>query len=223
MPRSTRVGLCATVCAMAILAGSAVASAATIDHFSLDSYQASKKKFTPPATSNVKLVGGKYYVAVVQGTFSYYGAINYAVPQPPWTIVCGTPESAPLFGSSGGSGQVGFDSEFVFSRPWLPEPCAHAKLPVKWINFQMNNGTGVWRHPAVLGAPSVPSAKHVYEYAVVGEKHHHVAFRLYDINTRDNYGSLRISLRTATVADCAGTGAAAFGFASESECLTDIA
>jgi hypothetical protein len=218
--------LCFATCFVLLLVALPVAAGAatTIDHFALDSYRAAKRKFTPAARSAVKLKAAPY-VATVRGTFSYYGAINYVVPQPPWTIVCGTPEAAPQFGSAGGSGKVGFDSEFVFSRPWLPEPCAAAKLPVKWINFQMNPGGGVWTHPAVLnvGSPAAPNPSHTYEYAVQGEKGHHVAFRLHDIYTRDNYGSLDISLRLATAGDCGGTKFAAFGFASESECLAAVA
>ena len=51
-------------------------------------------------------------------------------------------------------------------------------------------------------------------------KAHNVKFRLYDIDTRDNYGSLTISLRDATPADCSGTKYLAFGLSKESECLS---
>jgi hypothetical protein len=224
MLRSARLMLCSAICVLGVIALPAAADASTtIDHFTLDSYHAWKKKFTPPTSSGVKLQAG-LYVATVQGTFSYYAAINYVVPQAPWTILCGTPEATPQFSSAGGSGKVGFDSEFVLSRPWLPEPCAQAKLPVKWINFQMNNGSGVWAHPAALNlsSPPVPTASHTYEYALVGKAKHHVAFRLFDIDTRDNYGSLKISLREATAADCAGTKYVAYGLASEAECLSQL-
>jgi hypothetical protein len=222
MLRSARAMLCSAICVLGVISLPAVASASTtIDHFTLDSYHAGKKTFTPPASSEAKLQNG-LYVATVQGTFSYYAAINFAVPQAPWTILCGTPEEAPEFGSAGGSGKVGFDAEFVISRPWLPEPCAQAKLPVKWINFQMNSGTGVWAHPDALGAPTAPTPHHTYEYALVGHKHHKVSFRLFDIATRDNYGSLHISLREATAADCAGTKYEAFGLSSEAECLSQL-
>jgi len=224
MLRSVRAMLCAGACVAGVALTPAAASALPIiDHFALDSYHAGKKSFTPPAVSAVKLNGG-LYVAVVQGTFSYYSAINYQVPQSPWTIVCGTPLPAPEFGSAGGSGEVGFDSEFIFARPWLPAPCAHAKLPVKWVNFQMNPGTGIWTHPSVLtSAPlTAPTAGHTYEYALASRKAHHVAFRLYDIGTRDNYGSLRISLRHAVPSDCAGGKYAAYGQASEAVCVAAI-
>jgi hypothetical protein len=216
--------LCTAICVLGAMAIPAVAQASTtIDRFTLDSYHSWKRKVTPPAASEVKLQEG-LYVATVQGTFSYYAAINYVAPQAPWTILCGTPETAPEFSSAGGSGKVGFDAEFILSRPWLPEPCAQAKLPVKWINFQMNNGSGVWAHPAVLnvGSPAVPNPAHTYEYALIGRTHHHVAFRLFDLDTRDNYGSLKISLREATASDCAGTKWQAYGLASEAECHSEL-
>jgi len=207
---------------MGMLIAPGVASAATyFEHFTLDSYHAGSTKYTPPATSRTKLKGA-LYVASVQGTFSYYGAINYADPQPPWSILCGTPAAAPLFPSAGGSGKVGFDAEYVFARPWTAPLCAAAKLPVHWINFQMKTGAGGWAHPTPLVATTVPTATHTYEYAVVGQKSHKVSFRLYDIDTRDNYGSLVISLRDATPADCAGTKYLAFGKTSESECLASL-
>jgi hypothetical protein len=221
MRRATkRVALCAVVGAFAALLFSTVASAATVDHFSLDSYHAWKKNHTPAAKSEVKLKN-KLYVAKVQGTFSYYGALNYVVPQAPWTELCGTPEASPEFGSAGGSGQVGFDSEFIFARPWTSDACAEANLPVQWVNFQMKTGDGGgWQHPSMLVEPLAPSADHSYEYAVVGQKGKRVGFRLFDIRTRDNYGTLMITIRTAKAADCAGY--MAFGLSSEAECLTKI-
>jgi hypothetical protein len=224
MSRTTRILPCAAICAVAmgILSGSASA-ATSFEHFSLDSYHAWHRKFTPPATSRTTLKAG-LYVATVHGTFSYYGAVNYAAPQPPWTIVCGTPEPAPQLASAGGAGQVGFDSEFVFARPWLPELCAQAKLPVKWINFQMNDATSGWTHPSALGlaSPPAPSPSHTYEYALPAPGKHHVSFRLFDVNTRDNYGTLSISLRQATASDCAGNNYEAFLTSSEEECVAKV-
>jgi len=204
-----------------LLAPSAASAASYFEHFTLDSYHAGGAKYTPPASSHTKLKSA-LYVAFVQGTFSYYGAINYSDPQPPWSILCGTPALAPMFPSAGGSGKVGFDAEYVFARPWTAPLCAKAKLPVKWINFQMYSGSGAWSHPTPLVATTAPTASHSYEYAIVGEKAHNVKFRLYDIDTRDNYGSLTISLRDATPADCSGTKYLAFGLSKESECLAGL-
>lgn len=219
MMRAARIILCSAVCALGAFLTPIAANAASLDHFALDSYHAWKKPFTPPARSNIKLKKG-LYVATIQGTFSYYSAINYVVPQSPWTILCGTPGAAPQFGSAGGSGKVGFDSEFIISRPWLPAPCNNAKLPIKWINFQVNAGKGVWLHPSVLGSPTAPTPTHTYSYALPVGGGHRASFRLFDIDTRDNYGSLKISISAATTANC--TEFAAFGLASEAECVTTV-
>jgi hypothetical protein len=222
MLRGIRVVLCTAVLGLGALVAPGAAGAVTfLDHFTLDSYHAGGGKYTPAASSRISLQEG-LYVAVVQGTFSYYGAINFVVPQPPWTVLCGTPEGAPQFSSAGGAGPVGFDSEFVFARPWTAELCNQAKLPVRWLNFQEKFGPGDWGHPATLTPQSAPAPSHAYEYAVPGRKGKKAAFRLLDIDTRDNYGSLHISLRAATAADCGGTQWQAFGVGSEAECIAQI-
>lgn len=212
------VVLAVSLAAVAAAAPVVGASAANLDHFTLDSYYAWHKPYTPPVSSDFKLKEHKPYVATVAGTFSYYSAINYVDPQKPWTMLCGTPEAAPAFESAGGTGEVGFDAEFVFARPWLPKRCNRAKLPVQWTNFQMNNGTG-WMHPSVLNLsnPDLPNPNHTYEYAAIGYKKH-LKFRLFDLDTRDNYGSLHISIREATASDCAGTKYEAFGYRSFKAC-----
>jgi hypothetical protein len=219
--RKLQIGLVAACVGAFLLVGTA--SAATVDQFSLDSYHAWNKNHTPAVKSEVKLKDQHLYVATVSGTFSYYGALNYLVPQSPWTVVCGTPEAAPQYGSAGGSGEVGFDAEYIFARPWTEDACAQAHLPVRWTNFQMNDGDGVWAHPTALSQPTppAPSASHAYDYAIVGQKSR-VAFRLFDIRTRDNYGTLRISIRTATASDCAGTNYEAFGTDSEASCIAAL-
>ncbi|HLH14219.1 MAG TPA: hypothetical protein VKV16_05475, partial [Solirubrobacteraceae bacterium] len=163
--------------------------------------------------------GRSLYVAVVQGTFSYWKASNYTKPQRPWTKVCGTPEPAPQFSSAGGSGPVGMDAEFVFARPWLPRLCA--KLPEHRSRLQMYTGAGAWAHPNALTPVTAPSPDHLYEYAVVGEGRR-VSFRLRDWYLRDNYGSLSITLRTASAADCAGSKYRAFGAESEAQCVSEL-
>ncbi len=223
MLRATRATVCAAICAMGLLALPSAAGASTyIDHFTLDSYHAGNSHATPPAVGAAKLVPGALYVFTVQGTLSYYSAINYVDPQPPWTVLCGTPEAAPQFASAGGAGEVGFDSEYVFARPWLPTPCAEEKLPMKWTNFQVHIGPGEWVHPTTLVPTTGPSPTHSYEYAFVAPKGRHLMVRLYDILTRDNYGSLRISTRLATTADCEGTKYTAFKLSSEAECVADV-
>jgi hypothetical protein len=225
---SRRIVLGLTTTVVCLLSVPAVAGATgTIDHFSLDSYHAWYLPHTPPATSNVALRPG-LYVAVVQGTFSYWTPKNYSHPRPtlfhPWTIVCGTPEPEPEFASAGGSGPVGLDAEFIFSRPWTPRKCAADKLPAKWSNFQMYTGLGsTWTHPTALNlsTPAAPNPSHTYEYPIKETSgYHHVSFRLADIDTRDNYGSLQITLRAATPSDCAGSRYVGFGLTSAAQCVS---
>jgi len=87
----------------------------------------------------------------------------------------------------------------------------------------MNTGKGGsgWVHPNDLNEVTVPNPQHLYEYAVVGEGHR-VSFRLLDWYLRDNYGSLSITLRAATAADCAGSKYEAFGVESEAQCLSEL-
>jgi hypothetical protein len=216
--------LCAA-CAVWMIPATAVASpkhahrnsAATL---SLNSYHNWDRHYTPPVSASGDLARNQYEVATVSGTISYYAAINYRVPQRPWTVVCGTPERSALYpGPSGAHGPVGFDAEFIFARPWTQRECAQAHLPVVWPNFQMNDGTG-WRHPNILGTvPVAPAANHTYSFAAVGHSDR-LRFRLVDIYTRDNYGVLKISLRPATAADCSSY--QAFDFTSSAACTAAL-
>ena len=86
------------------------------------------------------LTPGKLYVATVQGTISYYGALNYLHPQAPFDRVCGLPEAAPMFPSAAGSGRVSDDAQFIFSY-LSARPCTIA-LPEQRGNFKVNTGPG---------------------------------------------------------------------------------
>lgn len=189
-------------------------------HISLDSYHDWSRAYTPPVSTPFKIPSGAYYVATVDGSFSYYAAINYGVPQRPWKIVCGTPGSSAKYRGAGGGGRVGFDAEFVFARPWTKNKCLKAHLPVRWGNFQMNAGEG-WHHPMLLGSvPTAPRPGHTYSYAIVGQDRR-ANFRLRDVYVRDNYGLLNITVRPATGSDCSSY--TAFGFATQSACATAVA
>jgi hypothetical protein len=189
----------------------------SVQTLSLDSYFGWDRHYTPPVATSLDLRRDHYAVATVSGTFSFYAALNYAVPQRPWTVVCGSPErSAQYQGSLGGDGPAGLDAEFIFARPWTAKECASAHLPIRWPNFQINDGTG-WGHPKILGTlPIAPTTSHTYSFAAVGHNQR-LRFRLSDIWTRDNYGLLKISLRPATTADCSSY--QAFGFRSSSSCM----
>jgi hypothetical protein len=203
--------------AFASTAAAAVAPQSSVEHLTLDSYHNWNRNYTPPVSSDNRLAANSHYVATVSGTFSYYASKDYSShPLAPWTIVCGTPNRSSMYpGSLGGYGPVGFDAEFVFSRPWTPKRCAKAHLPQRWPNFEANTGEG-WSHPQILGAlPTVPTSDHTYSFAIAGTGAR-VQFRLRDVWTRDNYGLLKISLRRATSADC--TSFTAFGLADQASC-----
>lgn len=176
------------------------------EQLTLDSYHPWNRSYTPPVATAHRAAANTYWVATVSGTFSYYSAIDYTHPQKPFRTVCGTPEpSAQHPGSLGGDGPVGFDAEFIFSRP-AKATSQRCDLPSHWPNFQANTGRG-WHHPAVVGGtPATPTANHTYSFALVGDNAP-LKFRLRDVYTRDNYGLLKISIHQATATDCSAFGA----------------
>jgi hypothetical protein len=196
------------------LAATATAKSGSDRPLVLDAYSPAhthSSASTPPVSSPSKLARGHLYVATVRGSVSFYEAVDYVALQAPWQIMCGAPQRAPMFGSAGGSGQVGDDAEFIFALPAVGRSCARIRLPRPYTNFQANVGQG-WKHPNVLSrqTPARLNRSHTYEFALtgVGEP---VSFRLIDPDTRDNYGSFHIYLRDAVPGDCAGGGHLAFG------------
>jgi len=198
---------------------SASAKAPPLPTVKLDSYYKWLRHYTPPVASRSKIPNHKYYVATVSGTFSYYAAIDYRKP-PQGGIVCGKPRSSAQHrGSLGGNGPVDADAEFLFARPETAKQCAEMPLPVHWLAFQLNDGTG-WHHPNILGTPlAVPASNHTYSYAVIGHGQK-AQFRLLDTYTPDNYGLLEIQLRPAVSSDCSSY--PAFGFASLNACMSAL-
>jgi hypothetical protein len=148
------------------------------------------RSYTPPAVTKTSFAKHVYYVATVSGTFSYYPARDYTAPKSPWPIVCGTPISS-------SAGPVGFDAEFIFARPWTKKSCRKHHLPMTWPNFQANTGSDDgWTHPTILGSwPTAPTPNHTYSYVLKGENQP-FQFRLWDVDTTDNYGRLSITFRT---------------------------
>lgn len=197
----------------------AVTSSAHAAPVYLDSYAAATTGFAGPVGTTA-LPAGQLFVAEVRGTLSYYSGLDTAPKAP--NIICGTPDSAPIFPSPGRPlGPVGFDSAWVFSRPWTPDECAQGHLPIAWENFQINNGVG-WAHqPPVGGLGTGPNAAHLYPYALIG---HGVpaAFRFLDAYTADNYGMVQITARPATTSDCAGAGWMSFGEPSPQACAAAV-
>jgi hypothetical protein len=213
------VATCALGVAVGAVPAAASAASTTIANVVLDAYDASSAPATTPVSSRAPLAKGRLYVATVKGTISYYAAINYVALQPPWSTMCGTAKGAPMYPSAGGSGPVGNDAEFIFAQPTAKATCEAGKLPAHWFNLEMNDGSG-WKHPPTLSARplAAPLASHAYSYPLVG--HQKAArFRLADSDTRDDYGSFRISVRTATAADCAGERYKAFGTTTPAACV----
>jgi len=188
----------------------------------LDAYSPTHQMFTPPVSSRSKLARDRLYVATVRGSVSFYESVDYVAIQAPWHVICGAPDRAPMFSSAGGSGQVGTDAEFIFALPLVGRSCANARLPRPYTNFQANLGQG-WEHPSVLSRQTLvrPSRSHTYQFALSGAGQP-VSFRLIDTDTRDDYGSFRIYLRTAVAEDCSGHGYQAFGL-TPMACLTATA
>ncbi len=188
----------------------------------LDAYSPAHNFFTTPVSSPSKLSRNGLYVATVRGSVGFYEAVDYTAIQVPWHIMCGVPQPAPMFSSAGGSGQVGNDAEFIFALPLVGHSCAKTKLPRAYPNFKANLGHG-WIHPNVVSRHRLvkPSPSHTYDFALTGAGRP-VSFRMIDPDTRDDYGSFRIYLRSAVSADCAGLGHQAFGL-SRQACLAATA
>jgi hypothetical protein len=205
-----------------VLVSTAAAKSASGRPLVLDAYSPTHKMFTPPVSSRSKLARDRLYVATVRGSVSFYESVDYVAIQAPWHVMCGAPEGAPMFSSAGGSGRVGTDAEFIFALPLVGPSCANAMLPRPYANFQANLGQG-WEHPSLLSGQTLvkPSRSHTYEFALSGAGRP-VSFRLIDTDTRDDYGSFRIYLRTAVDGDCSGHGYQAFGL-TRTACLTATA
>jgi hypothetical protein len=153
-------------------------------------------------TSDRKLKRGDWYAVRASGTFSYYEREDYVTPGAPWSIVCGTPESAPVTPSRGRpNGAVGLDVETVIARPWTPAACSQFPLPHHWRNFEMRLNSGFAHRDPIGGPYLTPRPDHVYSYVVPGYGRK-ATFRLRDEYTPDNYGVVTIELRRATAADC---------------------
>ncbi len=180
----------------------------------LNSHYDWSRAYTPPVTTKTSYAKHTFYVATVSGTFSYYPSHEYTAPKSPWPIVCGTPISS-------AAGPVGFDAEFIFARPWTKKACHKHHLPMTWPNFQASTGDADgWTHPTILGSwPTTPTANHTYSYVLKGDNKP-FSFRLWDIDTKDNYGSLRIAVRQATATDCSAFWS--FGFKSYAACTVKL-
>jgi hypothetical protein len=209
----------ACVAAVGALPTQAGAAPAPISNLVLNAYRAGSGPNSKSVASHSRLASNGLYVATIQGTVSYYAAINYLDIQVPWKAMCGAPASAPMFSAPGGSGPVGNDAEFIFAQPTKLASCTGQHLPAHWTNLQVNVGAG-WSHPNALslGALNAPTASHSYEYPLIG-RHKPASFRLVDPDTQDDYGSFHISIRRAVSGDCTGQKYKAFAFGTVQACV----
>jgi hypothetical protein len=222
MPHINRIALVAICTAtMALIPAVAQAKPPKIEKSQsliLNSHAKNISGYAGPLNTKGILPTGKLYVAEVSGSISYYAKKQYKHPSGNWDTVCGEPVYNAFLG-----GDVGIDAEFVFGRPWT-SPCPE-ELPVHWMNFEISTSNGTsYSHPAPLGGPfTKPTPEHLYSYPLVGSNEY-ALFRLKDDpngipETADNYGYLYIHVRKAQASDCAGTGYAVFGEASEAACV----
>lgn len=163
------------------------------------------KLSSPHASFHGRLTGGKWYIVTASGTGSYFKPGMWTHPilrhrRP--GIVCGTPESAPMFPTPGVTGKVGVDPETMFARLTTSRRCRQDPLPRTSRQFVINNGSGS-RHPTTLtGRYTVPRADHTYSYAIHGLGRG-LSVRVRDRIASDNYGAFHVTLRLAVPADCA--------------------
>lgn len=208
------------------LAGAAQAKVRGSLNVTLDSYEPNNDGFAGPV-STAKLPEGSRWVAVVQGTFSYYAPSLYNAPTAPFTMLCGDPiDSGPIFPSPDrpANRPVGMDAQFVFGRPSTRKICNKYPLPSAWRNFEIRTGKlSPYEHYAALGPTlTAPTADHTYSYPLVGWGQP-AQFRLKDRpRTSDNYGELKISLRPATADDCGNYDYGSFGYPDEATCRTAL-
>jgi hypothetical protein len=216
------------IAAIAAITPSAAAAAVkpapslVVSRLTMDAYSPGLVAHTPPLRSP-KLTKGSLYVITVQGTVSFYAAVDYLQIQLPFSRFCGAPQKAPLFSSRGGSGPVSNDAEFIFAQPVTVQSCASLKLPHAYPNFQVNNGFG-WGHPKLLTPAPLrrPTANHAYSFAVVGQGRP-LGLELVDPDTRDDYGSFQITIRHALASDCAHGQWRAFALKRAAICAGDTA
>jgi hypothetical protein len=207
---------------MALTSVAASAKSLVVSRLRMDAYNPGLVAHTPPLSS-AKLAKGKLYVITVQGTVSFYAAVDYLQIQKPFTAFCGKPQAAPLFNSRGGAGPVSNDAEFIFAQPIVTGNCKGLRLPHVYPNFQVNNGFG-WGHPKLLSPKRLrrPTANHTYSFAIVGQGRR-LGLELVDPDTRDDYGSFRILIRHAVSTDCTHRQWRAFALKRAAICIGDTA
>jgi hypothetical protein len=200
---------------LALIGAALVPAGAQAETRYLDAYDRGRDGYAGPLRMVAPLQRGRPYVALVRGTASFFMSGSYSAR-------CGRPLARPIFRSPGRRNRaVGIDSEFTFAVPANVRRCRPVP-PYRNASFQLRTKRS-YHDPYPLGpALTAPTRSHAYRYPMMG---HGVrpSFRLRDPNTRDNYGRFRITVRRARAVDCANSGFAGFGFASEADCAAAVA
>ncbi len=181
----------------------------------LDTHEPKVKRYVGPLRTE-KLDRKDPYVAVVRGTFSFFGAAAYREPH------CGQVEPRPLYKTPRHpNGPVNSDVEFLFAD--MTRNCSRRKPnhTITAQTFQIAVGSKYQDYDP-FGRPELtgPHPSHKYSYALIG-KGRKAGFRLRDSVGDDNYGRIRIFIRRARTRDCV-KGFAAFGYADEAQCVAAV-
>ena len=200
--RKSAVVMALSVCALPLGVAQS-AHGALPETLLLDSYSDGQDGDSGPVQTTDSLAVGAYYTATVTGTYSPFTPSLW-IPVPPRPRpICGTPESDAQIPSPGRpSSRVGADAATTFARP-KPLGAGCPALPRARTAFEIaDQGVFAYRTP-IGGQPTAPSAQHLYRFLLAGSGAP-AQFRLRDDNVLDNYGVLSITVRGATVEDCAG-------------------
>jgi len=212
--------------AAAALAAPSIASA-DAPTYMLDAHDPSPSVagYAGPAVTDAPLTDGVWYVAEVEGRFSYYSQHMWDDPFGRFDDICGDPFSRPTYYSPdvprSRQTAAGMDAEFIIARPCGGPEGAKTPQPGRWPNFEINPGDGAgYRHiDTTSGRLAQPSWSGAYDYAFQGHGLK-AKFRLRDLvgATGDNFGQLSIYVRPATFNDCEHDLYPAFGFADFASC-----
>ncbi len=169
----------------------------------LDSYDTVQNGASGPVQTSDALPAGAYFTATVTGTYSAFTPSLWFPVEPRPRRICGTPENDALIPSPGRpTSRVGQDAATTFARP-KPLDAGCPTLPRMRNAFEIaDQGTFAYRAP-IGGQPSGPNPQHTYRFLLAGNGSP-AQFRLRDVNVFDNYGVLSITVRNATVEECAG-------------------
>jgi hypothetical protein len=145
----------------------------------------------PNAWSQTTLANGTTYKITIEGTWSNWGSQAwYDADDPP----VGPYEEAPMYPSPGTeTGRVGHDPYYMFACIFgedYAQQWGNWPLPAKFGFRIYLGGDGDW-DSSIRPIPDVYNPAHEYEVTVVG-KGEKIGFMIWDSESGDNYGMLKI-------------------------------